>query len=76
VLISGPNGAGKERIAEIVQANSRRRTKPFVKINAGALPENLIEAELFGAEAGAYTGLTKLRVGRFEAADQGTLFLD
>jgi DNA-binding NtrC family response regulator len=76
VLISGPNGAGKERIAEIVQANSRRKNKPFIKINAGALPENLIEAELFGAEAGAYTGLTKMRVGRFEAADQGTLFLD
>jgi len=76
VLITGPNGSGKEKLAEIVQANSRRRDKPFVRVNVGALPENLFEAELFGAEAGAFTGATKLRVGRFEAADGGTLFLD
>jgi DNA-binding NtrC family response regulator len=76
VLITGPNGSGKEKIAEIIQANSRRRDRPFVKVNVGALPENLFEAELFGAEAGAYTGATRLRVGRFEAADGGTLFLD
>jgi DNA-binding NtrC family response regulator len=76
VLITGPNGAGKERLAQIVQANSRRRDKPFIKVNVGALPDNLLEAELFGAEAGAYTGATKLRVGRFEAAHGGTLFLD
>jgi DNA-binding NtrC family response regulator len=76
VLITGPNGAGKERLAHIVQANSRRRDKPFVKVNAGGLPDNLLEAELFGAEAGAFTGATKMRVGRFEAADGGTLFLD
>ena len=76
VLITGPNGSGKEKLAEIVQANSRRRDKPFVRVNVGALPENLFEAELFGAEAGAFTGATKLRVGRFEAADAGTLFLD
>jgi DNA-binding NtrC family response regulator len=76
VLITGPNGSGKEKLAEIIQANSRRRDRPFVRVNVGALPENLFEAELFGAEAGAYTGATKLRVGRFESADEGTLFLD
>jgi DNA-binding NtrC family response regulator len=76
VLITGPNGSGKERLAEIVQANSRRTAQPFVSVNAGGLPDQLLEAELFGAEAGAYTGATKLRVGRFEAAHQGTLFLD
>ncbi|MEO8549626.1 MAG: sigma-54 dependent transcriptional regulator [Kofleriaceae bacterium] len=76
ILIIGPNGAGKEKLAEIVQANSRRRDKPFVKVNAGALPDELLEAELFGAEAGAYTGATKPRLGRFEAAHGGTLFLD
>jgi DNA-binding NtrC family response regulator len=76
VLITGPNGSGKEKLAEIVQANSRRKDRPFVRVNVGALPENLFEAELFGAEAGAYTGASKLRVGRFEAADGGTLFLD
>jgi DNA-binding NtrC family response regulator len=76
VLITGANGAGKEKLAEIVQANSRRKDRPFVKVNAGALPDQLLEAELFGAEAGAFTGSTKLRVGRFEAAAAGTLFLD
>jgi DNA-binding NtrC family response regulator len=76
VLITGPNGAGKERLAQIVQANSRRKQQPFVKVNAGALPDDLLEAELFGAEAGAFTGATKLRIGRFEAANGGTLFLD
>ena len=76
VLITGPSGAGKEKLAEIVQANSRRRDKPFVRVNAGALPDELLESELFGAEAGAYTGATRRRVGRFEAADGGTLFLD
>jgi len=76
ILITGPNGAGKEKLAEIVQANSRRRDKPFVKVNAGGLPDELLEAELFGTEAGAYTGATKQRVGRFEAAHGGTLFLD
>ncbi|MBZ0235643.1 MAG: sigma-54 dependent transcriptional regulator [Deltaproteobacteria bacterium] len=76
ILITGPNGAGKEKLAEIVQANSRRRERPFIKVNAGALPDELLEAELFGAEAGAYTGATKPRIGRFEAAHGGTLFLD
>jgi len=76
VLISGPNGAGKEGIANVLHANSSRSAKPLIKVNMGALPAELIEAELFGAEAGAYSGLTKARIGRFEAADGGTLFLD
>lgn len=76
VLITGPNGSGKEKIAEIIQANSPLKSQPFVKVNAGALPSDLIEAELFGAESGAYTGANKQRIGRFEAADKGTLFLD
>jgi DNA-binding NtrC family response regulator len=76
VLITGPNGAGKDKIAEIIQANSRRRAGPFVKVNAAALPDERLESELFGAEAGAYTGSTRRRVGRFDAADGGTLFLD
>ena len=76
VLITGPNGAGKERIAQIVHANSTIRTGPFVTVNCGAIPSELIEAELFGAEAGAYTGANRARTGRFEAANGGTLFLD
>ena len=76
VLITGPNGAGKEKIAEIIQANSGVAKGPFVALNCGALPAELIEAELFGAEAGAYTGANKVREGKFEAADGGTLFLD
>ena len=76
VLITGPNGSGKEKIAEIVQANSSVRNGPFVTLNCGALPSELIEAELFGADAGAYTGANKAREGMFEAADGGTLFLD
>jgi len=76
VLITGPNGAGKEKIAEIIQANSSVRAGAFVTLNCGALPSELIEAELFGADAGAYTGANKAREGKFEAADGGTLFLD
>lgn len=76
VLITGPNGTGKEKIAEIIQANSACKQGPFIKVNVGALPKDLMEAELFGAEAGAYTGITKRRTGRFELAHNGTLFLD
>jgi DNA-binding NtrC family response regulator len=76
VLITGPNGAGKEKIAEIVQANSTVKDGPFVTLNCGALPSELIEAELFGAEVGAYTGASRAREGKFESADGGTLFLD
>jgi len=75
VLITGPNGAGKEVIANIIHANSSVRDKPFLKVNLGALPNELMEAELFGTEAGAFTG-ARARTGRFEAADGGTLFLD
>jgi DNA-binding NtrC family response regulator len=75
VLITGPNGAGKEVIADVVQANSTVRKGPYVKVNIGALPDSLMEAELFGTEAGAFTG-AKARIGRFEAADGGTIFLD
>ena len=77
VLITGPNGAGKEKYAEIIHYNSAVKPGPFVAVNCGALPSELIEAELFGAEPGAYTGAgNKARVGKFEAADGGTLFLD
>jgi DNA-binding NtrC family response regulator len=76
ILISGANGTGKERVAEIIQANSAVKNGPFVTLNCGALPSELIEAELFGADAGAYTGASKAREGKFEAADGGTLFLD
>ena len=76
VLVTGPNGAGKEKIAEIVHANSMVKDGPFVALNCGAIPGELIEAELFGTEAGAYTGAGKAREGKFEAADGGTLFLD
>lgn len=76
ILICGPSGSGKEKIAEIIQANSPRRDGPFVRVNLGAIPEELMESELFGAEAGAYTGLKSRTTGRFEAADGGTLFLD
>jgi DNA-binding NtrC family response regulator len=75
VLITGPNGAGKEVLADIIQANSSVRSGPYLKVNLGALPQELIESELFGAEAGAFTG-ARARVGRFEAANGGTLFLD
>ncbi|TAL74030.1 MAG: sigma-54-dependent Fis family transcriptional regulator [Rhodanobacter sp.] len=76
ILITGPNGSGKERIAAIVHKNSPMKAGPFVAVNCGALPGELLEAELFGAEAGAYTGANKAREGRFELADGGTLFLD
>jgi DNA-binding NtrC family response regulator len=75
VLITGPNGAGKEVIADVVQANSTVKNGPYVKVNVGALPDTLMESELFGTEAGAFTG-AKARTGRFEAADGGTIFLD
>ncbi len=76
VLITGPNGSGKDMIAKVIQANSSVKDGPFVTVNMGALPEDLMEAELFGAVAGAFTGAQKKRVGRFEAADGGTIFLD
>lgn len=76
VLLLGETGTGKERFARCLHDLSGRRTKPFVAVNCGAIPETLIESELFGVEEGAYTGATKSRPGRFERAHGGTLFLD
>jgi psp operon transcriptional activator len=76
VLVIGERGTGKELIAERLHRLSSRWDEPLVTMNCAALPETLIEAELFGHEAGAFTGATKVRVGRFEEADKGTLFLD
>ncbi len=76
VLITGENGSGKELIARAVHANSRRKHKPFVKLNCAAVPHELIESELFGHEKGAFTGAVAARRGKFELADGGTLFLD
>ena len=76
LLITGPNGAGKEKLADLIVAHSSRADGPYIKVNVGALPEPLMEAELFGAERGAFTGSERQRIGRFEAADGGTLLLD
>ena len=76
VLIFGESGVGKEKLAQFIHRRSERREKPFVAINCGALNENLIESELFGYEAGAFTGAVKTKIGRFEQANGGTLFLD
>ncbi len=76
VLILGETGTGKQLVAQAVHDTSPRRAAPFVEVNCAAIPENLLESELFGHERGAFTGATERRTGRFEEADDGTLFLD
>ncbi len=76
VLIRGESGVGKELVAHSIHYNSSRASKPFIRVNCAALPESVIESELFGHEKGAFTGATQQRKGRFELAHQGTIFLD
>lgn len=76
VLILGPNGSGKQVAADQIYANSLRRSRQFITINCGAIPETLLESELFGHEKGSFTGAANLKRGKFELADAGTLFLD
>ena len=76
IMITGESGTGKEVMARYVHSKSRRANKPFVSVNCAAIPENLLESELFGHEKGSFTGAVARRIGKFEEADGGTLFLD
>src|SRR6202044_1327788 len=76
VLITGETGTGKELIARAIHSASKRRNQPLIKINCAAFPPGLVESELFGHEKGAFTGATSRRIGRFELANGGTIFLD
>jgi DNA-binding NtrC family response regulator len=76
VVLEGESGVGKEMIARAIQAESARRSKPFITVNCGAIPENLVESILFGHEKGAFTGASERHAGKFSEADGGTLFLD
>lgn len=76
ILITGESGTGKEVMAKFIHQNSKRKDKPFISINCAAIPEHLIESELFGHEKGAFTGAIARRIGKFEEADGGTLLLD
>ena len=76
VLIQGESGVGKELVARTIHRNSLRSRERFVQVNCAAIPEELIESELFGHEKGSFTGATEKQVGKFEQADRGTIFLD
>ena len=76
ILIEGESGVGKELIARAIQGAGDRRKKPFLTVNCGAIPDNLVESILFGHEKGAFTGATEKHVGKFREAHGGTLFLD
>ena len=76
VLITGESGTGKELVASAIHVGSARRDRPFVRVNCAAIPRDLVESEMFGHEKGAFTGATERRIGRFELAHTGTLFLD
>ncbi|SVB66079.1 uncharacterized protein METZ01_LOCUS218933, partial [marine metagenome] len=76
VMIFGESGTGKELIARALHQNSKRENKPFIAVNCGAIPHELLESELFGYEKGAFTGASHTRIGRLELANEGTVFLD